>query len=88
MWHDLKDRDRRDGVPAYLCKDQGRVAIRVSVERSGKVRKAEFDASQSFNVDDCMLEQALSSARTTPFTPNASAADPQTGTLYFLFVPQ
>lgn len=88
VWHDLKDRDRREGAPAYLCKDQGRVAIRVTVERSGRVRKAEYDASQSYHVDECMLEQALSSARTTPFTPNASAPDPQIGTLYFLFVPQ
>lgn len=88
VWHDLKDRDRRAGAPAYLCKDQGRVAIRVTVERSGRVRKAEFDPSQSYSVDECMLEQALESARSTPFTPNTTAPDPQSGTLYFLFVPQ
>ncbi|MBK9177848.1 MAG: energy transducer TonB, partial [Flavobacteriales bacterium] len=76
------------GVPAYLCKDQGRVAIRVTVERDGSVRKAELDRSQSHNVDDCMLEQALSSAKRTRFNASSGAPDPQTGTVFFLFLPQ
>jgi TonB family protein len=88
VWHDLKDRVRVEGIPAYLCKEQGRVAIRVTVERSGRVRKAELDRSQSYNWDDCMLEQAMQSAQRTPFLPNAGAADPQVGTVYFRFMPQ
>lgn len=88
VWHDLKDRERADGAPAYLCKDQGRVAIRVTVERDGTVRKAELDRSQSYNVDDCMLDQALVSAKRTRFNASSSAPDPQTGTVFFRFVPQ
>lgn len=88
VWHDLKERVRADGVPAYLCKDQGRVAIRVTVERDGSVRKAELDRSQSHNVDDCMLEQALTSAKRTRFNSSSSAPDPQSGTVFFLFMPQ
>lgn len=88
VWHDLKDRVRGQGIPAYLCKDQGRVAIRVVVERDGSVRKAELDRAQSTHVDDCMLEQALTSAKRTRFNSSAAAPDPQTGTVYFLFMPQ
>lgn len=88
VWHDLKDRVRGQGIPAYLCKDQGRVAIRVWVERNGAVRKAELDRAQSVNVNDCMLDQALTSAKQTRFSTSTSAADPQTGTVYFLFMPQ
>ncbi|MBL0126350.1 MAG: hypothetical protein IPP83_02600 [Flavobacteriales bacterium] len=88
VWYDLKDRVRGNGIPGYLCKDRGRVAIRVQVDRSGQVRKAELDAAQSFNVDDCMLEQAIRSAKSTPFNARSSAPDPQTGTVYFLFLPQ
>jgi len=88
VWHDLKDRVRGQGIPAYLCKNQGRVAIRVVVERDGSVRKAELDRSQSMNVDDCMLDQAISSAKQTRFNPSGSAPDQQSGTVYFLFMPQ
>lgn len=88
VWYDLKDRVRGSGAPAYLCKDRGRVAIRVVVERDGSVRKAELDHSQSINVDECMLEQALTSAKRTRFNPSSTAPDPQTGTVYFLFMPQ
>lgn len=88
VWYDLKDRVRGDGIPGYLCKDRGRVAVRVQVDRSGQVRKAELDPAQSFNADDCMLEQALRSARITPFNRSSTAPDPQVGTVYFLFLEQ
>ncbi|MFN3875517.1 MAG: hypothetical protein ACK4L7_06360, partial [Flavobacteriales bacterium] len=41
--HDLKDRIRGEGKPGYLCKDHGRVVVRVEVDRSGRVRNAEID---------------------------------------------
>jgi hypothetical protein len=86
--HDLKDRVRGEGKPGYLCKDHGRVVIRVEVGRDGRVRKAEYDAAQSSNVDECMLEQALRSTRETPFSSNASSPDPQKGLITFRFVQQ
>lgn len=86
--HDLKERVRGDGVPGYLCKDQGLVAIRVSVGRDGVVEKAEFDDGQSHNVNDCMLEQALRSAKRTRFNAAGTAPDPQVGTIKFMFLPQ
>lgn len=88
VWHDLKGRTRENDVPGYLCKEMGRVAVTISVDRQGQVVKAEHDASRSQNADECMLEHAMASARRAHFNALLSASDPQKGTLYFLFMPQ
>lgn len=88
VWHDLKDRVRANDVPGYLCKDQGRVAIAVQVDRRGGVVKAEIDARQTSQANECMLEHALNSTRRARFNPSPSAPDVQKGTVYFLFLPQ
>lgn len=88
VWHDLQGRVRANDVPGYLCPSQGRVAIRVSVDRSGNVLKAELESSKSSQVDDCMLEQALRSAKRARFNAEPGAADPQIGTVFFLFLAQ
>lgn len=88
VWHDLKGRVRANDVPGYLCRSQGRVAVRVSVDRSGRVVKAELDPGQSSQADACMLEHALKSAERARFNGLSSAPDPQKGTVYFLFMPQ
>ena len=86
--YDLRNRTRGEGKPGYLCKDFGQVVVYVEVDRSGKVRKAEFDQGRSTQVNECMLEQALRSARETPFNANSAAPEPQTGTITFTFVAQ
>jgi len=88
VWHDLKGRTRADDVPGYLCKDQGRVAISITVDPAGQVLKAELDPSRSEAADECMLEQAMASARRARFNSIGSAPNPQKGTLYFLFLRQ
>jgi hypothetical protein len=88
VWHDLKDRVRANDVPGYLCKDQGRVAIAVQVDRRGVVVKAEIDARQTSQANECMLEHALNSTRRARFNASSSAPDVQKGTVYFLFLPQ
>jgi hypothetical protein len=88
VWHDLKDRVRANDVPGYLCKDQGRVAIAVQVDRRGVVMKAEIDARQTSQANECMLEHALNSTRRARFNASSSAPDVQKGTVYFLFLPQ
>ncbi len=88
VWHDLKDRVRANDVPGYLCKDQGRVAIAVQVDRRGFVVKAEIDARQTSQANECMLEHALNSTRRARFNASSSAPDVQKGTVYFLFLPQ
>jgi hypothetical protein len=88
VWHDLKDRVRANDVPGYLCKDQGRVAIAVQVDRRGVVVKAEIDTRQTSQANECMLEHALNSTRRARFNASSSAPDVQKGTVYFLFLPQ
>ncbi|MBK9148337.1 MAG: hypothetical protein IPM12_11055 [Flavobacteriales bacterium] len=86
--HDLRDRVRGDAKPGYLCKEQGRVVVRVEVDRNGRVRKAELDKAGTNTTDECMLELALRSAKETPFSPSSSAPDPHRGIITFRFVQQ
>lgn len=88
VWHDLQGRVRENDVPGYLCRTQGRVAVRITVDRSGRVQKAEVDPSRSANADECMIEHALRSSQRARFNALSSAPDPQKGTVFFLFMPQ
>lgn len=88
VWHDLQGRVRENDVPGYLCRTQGRVAVRITVDRSGRVQKAEVDAARSANADECMIEHALRSSQRARFNALSSAPDPQKGTVFFLFMPQ
>ncbi|HPF89812.1 MAG: hypothetical protein H6592_00645 [Flavobacteriales bacterium] len=88
VWHDLKGRTRENDVPGYLCKEMGRVAVAISVDRQGRVVKADHDAARSQNADACMLEHAMASAKRARFSAQPTASEPQNGTLYFLFMPQ
>jgi hypothetical protein len=88
VWHDLQGRVRENDVPGYLCRTQGRVAVRITVDRSGRVQKAEMDPSRSANADECMIEHALRSSQRARFNALYSAPDPQKGTVFFVFMPQ
>ncbi len=88
VWHDLQGRVRENDVPGYLCRTQGRVAVRISVDRSGRVTKAELDPSRSAGADECMIEHALRSSQRARFNTAGSGPDPQKGTVFFLFLPQ
>jgi hypothetical protein len=85
VWHDLEGRVRENDVPGYLCRTQGRVAIRVTVAANGVVQRAEIDPSRSAQADDCMLEHALKSTKRARFSSGPAG---QTGTVFFLFLPQ
>ncbi len=88
VWHDLKGRTRASDVPGYLCKEMGRVAITVQVDKAGNVLRATLDPTKSQGADECMLEHALASAKRGKFNALGTAPDPQIGTLYFLFLAQ
>jgi TonB family protein len=77
---------RANDVPGYLCLGRGRVAVRVTVDRTGAVVKAEIDAARSSQADECMLENAIRSAKRARF--NASSTEQQNGTVFFLFLQQ
>lgn len=86
--HNLSERIRGEAKPGYMCKDHGRVGVRVEVDRSGRVRKAELDKSATNTTDECMLELAMRSAKETPFNASSTAPDPQRGLITFRFVQQ
>jgi hypothetical protein len=75
-------------VPAYLCKGQGRVVIRITVDRNGRVGKAELDAAATTTTDACMVDNALSSAQQAKFNQSSDAPDPQRGTITYTFLAQ
>lgn len=86
--YDLVGRsDIRLEVPAYLCKGSGKVVVRVAVDRTGNVTKAEVDAGVS-TTQTCMVENALSSASSARFSSSASAPQPQRGTITYVFLAQ
>lgn len=86
--YDLVDRTDIDlDVPAYLCMGQGVVMIRVAVGQDGRVRKAELDEGRT-HADDCMRENALRSAGSARFNSSSTAADPQRGTMTYIFLAQ
>lgn len=86
--YDLVDRtDIELEVPAYLCMGQGAVVIRVAVGQDGRMRSAEIDEQRTHG-DDCMREHALRSAETARFNASSSAAEPQRGTMTYIFLAQ
>ncbi len=88
VWHDLKDRAEQSiHIPAYLCKGQGRIVVKVRVDPAGKVVKADIDTRQSTTDQECMVENALRSARNARFSDSRTGTD-QSGSIYYLFLPQ
>ncbi len=87
--YDLKGRtDLVLEVPAYLCKGQGKVVVRVAVDRVGSMAKAELDPDATTTTNACMVEHALASARNAQFS-SAPSADPlQRGTITYIFLAQ
>ncbi|MBK8497452.1 MAG: hypothetical protein IPL52_01220 [Flavobacteriales bacterium] len=91
VWHDLKDPLRAElhiHVPAYVCKGFGQVVINVVVDRTGQVRKAELDMARTTTVDECMVGNALRSARGAIFAGSMSAPEQHRGSIYYRFMPQ
>ncbi|HEX2617240.1 MAG TPA: hypothetical protein VHL57_06835 [Flavobacteriales bacterium] len=71
-------------VPAYLCKGRGQVRVRVTVDGSGSVSKAELDPTGTNTADDCLVSHALESANGARFESGAVAR----GTITYIFVAQ
>jgi hypothetical protein len=89
VWHDLKDRmESRLDIPAYTCRGQGQVAVKVAVDHDGVVVKHELDAANTTTNDECMIERALASAAEARFNASTMAPDPQRGTIHYVFIAQ
>ncbi|HEY0977063.1 MAG TPA: hypothetical protein VGE21_06290 [Flavobacteriales bacterium] len=70
-------------VPAYLCTGSGRVVVRITLDRDGRVQKTELDASAS-TTDACMIEHAVASAEGAKF----ATGDQEKGLVIYTYVGQ
>lgn len=73
-------------APGYSCKGAGKVAIKIRVDSYGGVTSAKYDVSRSNGADQCMIDLALSYAKSrSKFTGSSGNAD---GYIYYTFVAQ
>jgi len=85
--YDVKSRsDAGLAAPGYSCKGAGKVAIKVRVDSYGTIVAAKFDPSKSSGADQCMIDLALTYAKSrSRFTSGAGNVD---GYIYYTFVAQ
>ena len=73
-------------APGYSCKGAGKVAIKVRVDSYGGISSAKYDVSKSKGADQCMIDLALSFAKSrSRFTGGSGNSD---GYIYYTFVAQ
>ena len=71
--------------PDYLCKETGRVVVRVWVNRDGLTIKAESGIRGTTESAACLLEEAKSAALKTTWTPYFNAPEIQIGQITYNF---
>ena len=73
-------------MPAYQCEGGGEVTVAITVNRNGKVTAASL--KETTTSSNCINETAVTAARNSRFNVDGSAADRQSGTITYIFVPQ
>lgn len=71
--------------PVYSCEDEGRVVVKVYVDRYGKAISAEPGAAGSTTASTCLFERAQEAAMRTIWTPDPNALQTQVGTIIYRF---
>ena len=85
---DLKDRRAQSlPVPAYRGYGGGDVSVKIYVNKSGRVIKAEVIESVSAN-DPSLWDFAVTAAKRSRFSSSTTAPDPQIGSIVYRFVRQ
>ena len=74
-----------EAVIENSCEEKGQVAVRVEVDRSGKVTKAIPGARLTTNNAKCLMDLAYERAMNTVFNEDLEAEKDQKGTLLFKF---
>lgn len=74
-------------VPVYKCRGGGDVTVGIAVNRMGYVLDAWVEKRQSAN-DDCLHHAAVQAARTSRFTADKTADEPQKGEIVYRFIAQ
>lgn len=85
--YDVKSRtEAKLDAPGYSCKGAGKVAIKVRVDSYGTIVSAKYDAGKSSGADQCMIDLAMSYAKSrSRFTSGVGNVD---GYIYYTFVAQ
>ena len=71
--------------PGYTCNGSGVVVIQIKVDKTGRVKDASFNATDSKSATKCMVERALKYANKSRFDYESSEAM-QTGTITYKFI--
>lgn len=74
-------------VPAYMCQGGGQVVVDATLDRNGRVIAASVNKARSTS-DNCMVNTAVSAARSSRFNLDTSAPDKHQGTITYIFIPQ
>ncbi len=72
-------------LPVYDCEDEGRVVVKVYVDRNGNVVSAEPGAPNSTTASTCLFERAKQAALRTKWAPDPDAMETQVGTIIYRF---
>jgi TonB family protein len=70
--------------PAYNCNEEGRVVIKIYVDRAGNVTKAVLGKGTTNNAP-CLVDKAIEAAKRTKWQPDNKASEPQIGKIIFNF---
>ncbi len=83
--YSLKDRkDHHLPPPVYLCEENGKIVVNITVNSSGAVIDTSINKSASTSTNECLVESALEYARDARFSSGAIAK--QIGTITYGFV--
>lgn len=74
-------------IPAYMCERGGDVVVIIQVNRRGYVVGTKVDTRRSA-ADPAMRDAAEQAAKTSRFTPDNTAAEPQQGEIVYRFIAQ
>ncbi len=83
--YSLKDRkDQHLPPPVYLCEENGKIVINITVNSIGAVVDTSVNKAASTSSNECLIDSALEYARDARF--NSAAAANQIGTITYIFV--
>lgn len=71
--------------PTYDCNEEGRVFVRISVDKSGKVISAQPGVKGTTNSASCLLNRAKEAALKTKFNADSKAPAKQIGVIIYNF---
>ncbi len=81
----LKGRNKVALPPPTQCSSKGKVVVSIRVDRNGRVVEAKLKRFESTVFDECNVNNALSAARKSTFTPDTNAPEIQEGTITYIY---